>query len=897
MGIDFRHIKKKLALLGMLALTSISLTGCGEELREFATTTLVNDLDTRFDINIQLLQNLYNAGLLTQNEFKTWQEHIEGVRSSTLVDREVTYKDENEDEVTGVKRCTDILIDKEDGTITGSSYKSLSRLKIYSENQLIADCGATGEDADFLRDNIAKQGGVNYLMLGNYLASEKALNEYNVDNVTTGATEISVNSVKVKPLHIIENNINFIDLDFNIKVLNPNIDYSKMDDLIQMLKSGEVDYTKLDTEYFQDAQDTSGNKVMLSDLIDLDVNKLIKNSVYVDNSSDDNTPGHDLAVYQEFGGTKHYVGSMRFYEFNKDEIDKITNFMGIDSTTNVNTDKWLIRKKQDTGKNTLYLMEYPVYYVTGFQDYTDQSGNIIKNKTEATIEQSELSVNIKTGNILYTKNGASSVITSTGDPYLTFGSSVNSTGAEGDSSFFMCGVTNVDLANGLDDVDSTEVTTGRLILRDYLEVTYAPNFDELDDTGLVVLGRKLRLVNMQRETASDFDGSDSISKRDSDYSKLNEAIELKNGSDNNGKSRDNAEPQSSGGGNVNLHNKQPLSWLTNIPLASGSKQTKLVFDKDRAIAQFVNHDGIIVDELNSVMITDLSSIDTLLEEEVLLKPVDSVSALDASSPQNKDETNTTRGLATATTQNWVDTTTQFPGPIVGKNDYEKDNSTMSSNANYEETQIHQQFYGMFVATDMFEKGLFSTWLNSPDEEASLSWWITYLADNNYVYALSTTAVENYLYKNYTYELQKSGIVMLDLEVVARIQEEMDLEKEASESRNIRTAFKILGWFLIVYGLVLFLSWMLDVNADTGLNLTNKLTLGNWYPIKDLTDTPYMDSENRKYVDLSKLTINCMVIVLVGILLIFIDVYSIVSLLIKLLGVLALQINKMLTGMM
>ena len=900
MNFDFKHIKKKLALIGMLGFTCTALTGCGDDLRTFATGDLTNKLDNRFDRNIQIVEDLYEVSLISAQDRENWIKHIKGVKDSTLQDRKVTYmKDTDGDnvgdtETTETIRCTDLSFD-DNGKVGGTMYRSFSYIKVYETvDNLLNSCGISSGTDSYTKYSkiINDQGGIGLYSLGDYLNSDKALNLGNGAGVH--ATNIGDEAV----IHIIEEGTAFDQgLDFDIRVLKPNIKPEELDIVIGLLQdSANIDYNKLDG-YFQSATDTSGEAIKFSDLIELNQDNIITKSR--DNSSGDKTnePGLDLAVYQPLGTDKEFfAGSIKFYEFNQKEINKILNFMGIDSTTGINTDKWLIRKRAETGNNVMYLMEYPVYYVEGFQDYTKADGNLDKNKVEASVAKSDLSVNIKTKSIIYTNNGASSVITSTGDPYLTFGDSLNSTGASGLSSFVVCGLAKVNMNDGMDVANNKEAVVPRVILRDYLELTYAPNF-ETDDSGteLVVLGRKLRLVNFSREDAGSFDGSSGITTRALPGDIITKIDSIKSEDE---KDEDITDTPSNSGSGEDIRNTSVyrgiLGFKQLIPLSAGNQQ-KLVFDKGLDVAQFVSASGEIITSSPGIKITELASIKYINSDDTIVRLADNVETLSAKHPRNKNETETVDGLYHSVTDGFIDTTTAFPGTVVGQADNTQDKNKMKNNAWAEDTQIHQQFYAMFVATNLFDNGLFSSWLNSPDENASLNWWITYLNDNGYVYELSTSAVEKYLYDNFVYELQQNGIVMLDLEVVHKIQEDLDEEAHADTVTFIRTVFTTLGWALVIYACILFLCWQLDTNADLGLRLTNTLTLGNWEPIKDINECPYMDTSGVKYVDMKRLGVSCMIIITAGIFLIIFNVYDIVLLLIRALGVLAQEINEMLTG--
>lgn len=898
MKFNTKYIKKRIVLGFMVGLLSLTLTGCGGDLMGFATGELTNMLDNRFSKNVEIVDNLYEVELITETEWKEWKQYIEEQRSKTLKERKVTIPDEEGNLVEQLVRCSDISYDSSSKKVKGTTYRSFSHIKTYSDDNILAGrsttvlTGGGKSEYDRIKELIDKNNGVNYLMLGNFLNTDHAL-DVGVGVPGSGDTPNST----IFPLHIIEEGTEFSDgIDFEIRVLKPNLSSADLDKIISITKSEDaIDYGELD-RYFENAKDSSGDKVMFSDLIDLNNGDIIKESTFVSESYDENEPGKDLSVKQPVGGKDYYVGSLRFYEFNYEEIKKVLNFMGIDPVNNVNTEKWLIRKKRSTGNNVLYLMEYPVYYVTGFQDLTNSDNSIDKSKVEANINESNLAINLKTKELIYKYNGSSSIITSNGAAYYTLGDSLGLTSEDGLSSFMLNGYTQVNITDGLDVDKDIKVTTGRIILRDYLEATYAPGFATSDTSDLVVLGRKLRLINTMSYEAGTFNKGDNVDAR-FERETLDDALALLDKIKESEESEDDITTSSSGSGTT----PETLEWykydrLTlNTPLA-GEIQTKLVWDKDMPIAKFVNASGEILQDSPELMITDFASVNQLVTDKILLKLSEKNESITAQNPENRLETSTTDSLPISLTQNYVDTTTSFPGNYIGKDDFNADKQKMQQNASAEDSQIHQQFYAMFVATDFFEKGLFTSWLNSPDEEACLGWWVAYLNANGYLYDLSQGAVEDYLYKNYAYELsQDGGKVILDLKVVEFIQDQMDEQQDEERATWLRTLFRILGVLLIIYSSILMIAWLVDTNADFGFQIVTVMTLGHWIPIKDPDDCPYIDQEKRKYVDFTNVCISSSIMILVGVLLLLVDVFDIVLFLIKLLGGLAQEINKMLTG--
>lgn len=907
MKFNINHIKKRIILGFTVCLLSLSLTGCGGELKDFANVELSVRLNERFLKNAEILNTLHSTGLISQSERDTWVAHIDKVKKETFKDLTSKNNSDSEEVSGGV---LDLVVDKRTGDIKGNAYRAFSKVHTYGIDNFKNSEGVFPEEyKTILKEQTNTTNDLTYYAFGNFLASKHG---FGISDAGANQTEECYNTYdsgkssadkEYSYISIMDNNKDSdgltLDLDFKIKVLRPDADIDRVMEILQ--DPNNINYTELDEE-FRVVTDGNGNDITLASLGIFDPEDLIGISEDNNNHSKENKPGLDLLISQEIFGQILPVGTIKFYEFNQDAIDKINNFIGIDGRNNVNNERWLIRKKGLTGSNELYLMEYPVYYVSGFQDYETENGDIDKTRVEAQIGKSDLLVNLKTSQILYKAKGNTSIMTTNGTPYITLGNSVNQTSAEGLSSFILSGLCEVNVAEGINNVSdgakNIKATTGRIVLRDYLEVTYAPDFDISDAEGLVVLGRKIRLINMTSVTSGDFDGRPGVNVR-YNISTIEDAKKLKS-QETGSKNTEGTATSGTGEalGNKNLKwcpsNKSILSM--DIPLST-LQQTKMVFDKTKPAAAFVNAAGEIVENTPNIMVTDFASLTHLRNDGVIVRLASVEESVTALNPDNKNEKATVDSLPTALTQNLVDFSTKFPGTMLGSADNTRDLQIMERTAGAEDTQMHQYFYTAFLATDMFETGLYSSWLNNPDETASLGWWIGYLNSNGYVYNLSKAAVEEFLTKNYAYELSQHGIVILDTRVVAFIQQQIDNETERETDIFIQTVFVTLGWLLIVYGLVLWIAWQVDTNLDVGLQLVNKMTLGSWIPIKDMEDCPYMDQERRRYVDFKRVTISCVILVFTGILLNILNIYSIVLLLIRTLGVFAQFVSENMSGLL
>lgn len=195
-------------------------------------------------------------------------------------------------------------------------------------------------------------------------------------------------------------------------------------------------------------------------------------------------PGHDMVVKDRKTG-KIPMMAIRFREFNSEAVDNIIKTLGM------NPDQYLFYTKK--GDNRVYIMEYPIYYVSAIRE---KPGNI--NEYICDLEKSNIGINVRTGKLIkygkaWGKETDPAVYLEDNDPYLQL-RGAKSHNEEGRSAFVVQGAT--PKGEGLEVGENKQkVRTGRIVLRDYLEATYAPGV--VGNENVAVLGRKIRILQFE----------------------------------------------------------------------------------------------------------------------------------------------------------------------------------------------------------------------------------------------------------------------------------------------------------------------------------------------------------------------------------------------------------------
>lgn len=217
----------------------------------------------------------------------------------------------------------------------------------------------------------------------------------------------------------------------------------------------------------------------------------------------------------------------------------------------------------------------------------------------------------------------------------------------------------------------------------------------------------------------------------------------------------------------------------------------------------------------------------------------------------------------ATTEN-ITTTTPFPGGVIGNSD--KDS--------FENVSDKPMFYAMLTNVDLYTTGTMMNWINNSSDSESIVWWNTWLTNHSYVYQLDIGAAKSYLSENYKYELAQEGILVLDLDTISKIQEHFEEMNNNDVVGTFRAFTKILGYFLIVYAVMLTMAWLFDTNISPGVQLLQKITFGKMIAVSAESEMPTVGDERSTYVGIGSVVKASLCIAILGIILSLFDALTV-----------------------
>ena len=880
------NVFNKIVLLIGIILSTLTLTSCSgtsDTIMEFTNSTLGEDICKRFESNINIIDSLCGAGFISESSAEKYKDDIYKIREEFLSDRIMITADGINGNTSILKAISQLVVydwgslgidsytdhikinndnteDKKEDDDTTSDYTIT-----YGSNECNQENVVKGNKyiANFLISNAFVYGPSNIdvtLKFNGVEVNQKIDSIENTRNIIakhvhpqlkhlvdpdgkklSDFRELSAGRVvykandNIQPLELVSDALAeeiSSKLNFEIYVLKPDIftqdGNSSLDSVVNATeeafklnnagktKKSSKEINNILSDYFEPLKE-NGKNVKLLDLAGVDYENfaIIQDShdVDINNYDTEQKPGYDLVINQR--GIDKPVMAIKFHEFNYDAYKRLSETLGL------NEGKFYF-VTNDNGKGTegrVYILEYPVY---ALDELTDTG-----NKVEGTFKHSGLGINFYTNKIIkydiesadennYSFKESGVVTSETVDNYLTI-KGADSGSTEGKSSFIVKGKVNMTYNINIAGVTKTINTeVGRIILRDYLEGTYAPGFHSSDY--VVAFGRKIRLM---------------------------------------------------------FHD-----W-------SGENSEKTVWNKITAAAKFIDKEGNDVEDSQLLYITDFCDAQSLLggdnaQLKILPNTGEVYETVQSTSVQTGDY-KTIDNLDISKVSN-INPTLLFPSEYIDREDYISDNNAK------------QRFWVLTTRKGLFNSGLYSGWINSTSDTASMYWWNEYLKSNSMKYTLKHRDLLDYVRGNYKYEAGKYGtMLIIDLDTIKFIQNEMDEDAEIERNQLIRTVFILLGWFLICYSILLILAWIIDTNSDIGIGLLNKLTMGSWLAVKYSTDVPANDISGVKCIDSSRLMFSVIILIAVGIILINVNVFELIIAIIEVVGSLARTLEKLLQG--
>lgn len=759
--------RKIIITLSIMALTLI-IGGCAynDSLKSYIKLDMETQIANRFAENQQCLDKLNSSGLLDDGVYNDLTNSLSVKKSLLLKDVESTGSSTLKNAIIG--------------------------LRVFSSEDSIY---VKDNDGNKINEPTDKQ--LKEFMLSNAIYNSQKDVKRRLDGVdSTGVFKIDTNYDNNDALSLFSSTSGSSDdasnqinerLKCEVYVLNPSITATGMDEVVEYIKANLDSNGNLKSDADLSKYFVKSGEKLYSGTQDENVFKYSSSNY----SSSDNKPGKDLVITQN--GYDAMI--VRLEELDIDNIDSLLSKIG------ANEGKYLFSKSNDA----CYLMEYPVQYI--------DSMSVGGNKIKATTAKSDIAINLYTQKVLKYDNStngdtllSASVMGDGIDGYLSYLTITGADDKDSDrlSSFALAGPQEIDIEGGVSSngeyKSKRQVKTCKVVLRDYLEGTYAPDYIDGSNEEIYAFGRKIRLNfdNISR------DGEITLPKVNTAY-----FIDL------NGKS------------------------------LTGDSGDKIILNADSFMD--INTEGGIQDKNNR---------DSDNYRIYRLRGDGETDGQDIRPKQALSGTPKVDQLG-ITAKDSIRPTTRFPGPVVDEDDYSAENSNQPI------------FYVMGTSTDMFTTKLYSSWIASESTTASLLWWNQWLYNCGYSYGIDLTSLNNYLCNNYSFKMSQEDVVILDLQTIAKIQDDMNEAQKETSIKRFKTVFRVLGWLIMVYAVILVLCWTIDTQLAMSLRLYTIGTFNKLVAIK-YKDDIVSDGSNKKYVDKTGLIVKTVVMISVGSILVYGD---------------------------
>lgn len=911
------RIKRAFLLATVAVLPITTLTGCNEFTMKSALSSYADGIGNRFSKAESIAESLKNSGFISDEMCASIIDNIDRLDDDiSALQNGAGNKDIKKIEDAHELVQDSLMVDKGKGR---SIYKAISALRplggLSTSNYNVDPgddkvYGTDGQAEDYAKDKGSCP--LKWTVISNYIManndSDGDLDLWMIDKSTTrdlissngwlcanggianssekcqGAdfsrsADMECNPVEIVPDELVEElNSKF---EYEVYVLNPDLyqNYGNSSegynnsfdamagDIQSALNSNDLN--ALDN-YFSVAKDSSGNRVTLRTILNNNgvtneqLDNLVCDSTLYTSSSTENvlaldmeysgeesfvkqSLGKDILVTQNLDdGTPIGVMQVRVKEFNYETAETINSVIGIFSDEDLNS-RYKVIQDGDVG-GRVYLVEYPVYAMNGFE-VTSSSGST--TNVAPSYALSGIGINFSQGHIVNyaeengkltykstvagknwgysdsTSDATEQAIQLNGiDMYYTsslFGDDPKN------SSFVVAGKSA--LAMGLDGkrfrAGTSEKTISkdvslmcpRIVLRDYIESTYAPEFT--NDTNVAAFGRKVRFSVTEYINSS---------------------------------------------GQIIYPNTEPIAFYVD---QAGNKLPTSSF---LHISDFCDLDELTNSNTVKKIVATGKQPGTIEAAESTVNSQPLISELEC--------------VTVGSVGSKINPFAVFPGTKIGTDDY----------ANFSAGNIRQRMWSVCVYGGVYNTDLLTDWVDSDDTVASLDWWNEFLKDNGYGYSISKEEIVNYVNKAYASQIASvSGDVIISLDTIKDISDIYEKEDNIRVASIIRTAFLIVGWVLMVYSLLLMLCWAMDTNTDLGLGLMEKVTFGHWTAVKYASDVPQGDTGEHSYLAFNSLMIRVAILIVVGILLINLDIFALVSTLINLFGKAASAIEDLIKG--
>ena len=815
-----KNIRNRL-LIAFFSLSTLLLTSCTGNINN-VLSGFQSTVSRRVDWNIEQLGRLKSVGLITDNMYNSLSSNMK----SRLLD--LTSTDE-----TNLKGNIKNLIEpalayvvntkaSPFNGITSANLESMPMFKNYVEN--------IGGIATLLRSN-----------RGNppvESTNVKPLEILSSKDEASGSGETKLNQVLKAKVYVLNSDLAGTDLS-DIAIAMHTIKELKDKNGLTEEEKDKLSKARGYLAYFKET-DVSllGDNESLTRVTSPNTDAYNIATGYKIPSSNSNEAlnkpenGKDLVIFSD---SVPVIG-IRLREIDSSVIDKLLKDI------NDSKDSFIIDYPDGNPANgaRIYRMVYPVSYI--------DSISLADNKASFTVKKSDyMQVNIMTGKAILSKESKTykpDELNSLEQLYNILGNSDN------ESSFTIWNKVKTTENHNNKNI---EVESNSILLKDYLEYVYLPNF--IKGELFVALGRKIRFYGINSDNTfkdvsvigkfidklgSPISGAgyltigDILDKNSGIKENLKTAVKLHTGesSTSNTTVSSNTANTYTGGNwkqehgswkyTTSLGNSRNDGWYWIDGNNDGTAES--YYFKNSLLVANTTVDGYKINA-DGQWVNDSGTVQTKKLDSNSSSSNTSSTGLVSDTVKNKFESKTFKST--------INPIVEFPinqGDNVVAGEDGKSNGTENSKL------IH---YGIYLDTNLYKSQMYSGWLNIDGDGSggSLNWWNNWLSKAKFSYSIDKRALSDYLDMNFSADgvKTKDDTIVLDRNTIGDIQDSIDKDRRVGFVTLFRTLFVGLGFVTFIYGFLLLSAWVIDTSTMLNTKFLNILTLGKCIAVIEKTE--------------------------------------------------------------
>lgn len=185
-------------------------------------------------------------------------------------------------------------------------------------------------------------------------------------------------------------------------------------------------------------------------------------------------------------------------------------------------------------------------------------------------------------------------------------------------------------------------------------------------------------------------------------------------------------------------------------------------------------------------------------------------------------------------------------------------------------------YCIKVLTDDKTESLNSTWISNNNKYNNMSGWLNWLSNNGISYSYDISDIKDKTGFGYEYNsLDNSYDLALDAVAISNIQDRLDEQAKNSYNSTIKSLIVVIGYIVIIWGILLVPAWIIDTNIYVGVELYRVMTFGTYRAV-GISEEESGTKVKYKQAGAKQLILTVLLCIAFGNILIYVDYMKIIA---------------------